>query len=1254
VENRQVELLSNIVNLLKEGNQQNTRGGRSVGSFSADDLVKVSEAISKIPKAVDETNKKLGEVPNVIRNASQMMSDYGKAVGGIAVSAQQIDKFSGGLLGKLFDATGMKKISGKFLDITKNIRSWGSAFKNADDGAKRLLISIDGMTSLVGGMFKTIGSIVGSAVKGVVAIGTGITKFIVGSLSSVLTTATKISKFLVTLPVGIANRAAEMGNKLRQELVEVIGQAAEDTKEYFDLMSNGGKSMTQLRGIAEGSLLSFQSVNSTMTKLFGFGAQGAANMIRELSQGINNMGIYADVFADSTTKSATSIEFFTRMTKGMGMAADDIAYVMRDAVKNGEHYYVTMTRMKEASDAASYEFGVNRKLLSKNFFQLRKDITNFGHLSEIELMKVAARATQMGVEMKDLAGVFNKFGTFEDAANSAALLSQTFGMNIDALQLIRAEDPMEIVEMFRQSMLATGRSFEDLNRHEKSLMASHTGMSVEALKTTMNYRTLGKSFEDIKKIMNDQKPEERQIRAMKDMSSSMKEQLKIMQKKDFFTAFLDGLTNTIMYAGKLGKTMRKVSKNMQSFYEEGLRIKKEDLNKILEPFDEVLNKINDAFSVDSLRLLKMQVVENVKLFVQDIMDPQLCLTGASWFDIQRKWDNKISGLFSLQRLLDDQGFIGKLVKASGQMIQYIIRAIALAGPGIVKGLGNAFEGVVNWLTSGKISEAVNIDTFAQFLGMSTKDCNQLLERLKASFNSIKDYLFGPEEKMAYEKGFGSMIDNSLTLFPTKIQKVARKKGLFERLGDKFKEVFKIKEGDGIFSSLFDSLTKKIKELSENKKIRDSLENIGEHIMKGMSKASKSIGKMVDAIMTSAKSWLEKNGYITRSKTKLTKEEAERANVSKGTSLSRTQSPTTGENLLNKARKARSGNVGAVINSDQKPNTDPRDILGFSSSSAMVDSAYKGGTLLTNNAFKGGTKAAATTLGKFKNAAKAAGKAVPLLNVGVEAYLGNANYQSAVNLIDHFVSEGAITEAQGLAILDEALSDQTTNSAWSASASTIAGIAGTALGAGFFSALTGPIAAMAGDYLASETAAFFGSPQADESAFLGLKDIMKNSEVFKNMMSQLKRSQGVPALNEGLNEVLGENQTSMSWVALQNSNMSDDDFKYQYNTNAKAYMRNTTLNDLASYGGDSGKLDREDVVALIERVKEDNKDAKEVMKSLKNFLEAGSGDPQVIVTVDGYALTSHITTLQRRQAQDPSNNTGTDSRYGSRNLGAETR
>ncbi len=1224
MENRQVELLSNIVELLKKGQEQTRRSGGSIGSFSADDLSKVTSVLKQASDSVKEAKEEIKDIPNVVRDASQQMKDYGKALGAVKVASQQIDKFSGGILGKLFDATGLKKITGSIFNIAKGFRDWGKALKDASGAGQKLFVTLDGITSLVGGLFKTVGSIVGSAIKGVVSIGTGITKFIVGSLSSVLTATTKISKFLVTLPVGIANRAADLGNKLRQELVEVIGQASENTKEYFDLLSNGGKSMIQLRGIAEGALVSFQSVNSTMTKLFGFGAQGASAMISEISQGINNMGIYADVFADSTTKSATSIEFFTRMTRGMGMAADDIAYVMRDAIKNGEHYYVTMTRMKEASDAASYEFGVNRKILSKNFFQLRKDITNFGHLSEIELMKVAARATQMGVEMKDLAGIFNKFGTFEDAANSAALLSQTFGMNIDALQLIRAEDPMEIVEMFRQSMLATGRSFDDLNRHEKSLMASHTGMSVEVLKTTMNYRTLGKSFEEIKKIMNDQKPEERQIRAMKDMSSSMKEQLKIMQKKDFFSAFLDGLTNTIMYAGKLGKTMRKVSKNMQSFYEEGLSIKKKDLDEILGPFDEILNTINNAFSKKSLRKLKNTVVKNIKDFVRDISNPNYVV---DWNLVQMRWDEKLSGLFDLSKLLDDQGFLGQLTRASGKIVGYVLNAFALAGPGIIKGLGNAFESAVDWLTTGKISDKVNSKTFAKFLGMSDKDVEHLILRLKASFSSIREYLFGTEEKMAFNKSIGSMLDENLTAFPARIQKSTRKKGLFERLGEKFKEVFKIKEGDGIFSSLFDSLTKKIKELSENKQIRSSLENIGEHIMKGMSKASEAIGKMVDAIMTSAKDWLEKNGYITPKTVTIPKEVSKKENLPTGTSLA------TGKQdafAVRAAREGIKGNFGAGLSNQQAENPYAIDSFVNFNNQTFTDATWKANTRILSGMVKAGTKF------------------IPLVNVAVEGLTGNANYQGAVNLVNHFISQGAITQEQGEKILNKAASDQLKNSAAAATGATAGGWIGAPLGAGWLSAFTAAAGAWVGDVLLSEGASMFGYSKANESAWESLKTKVDDGQ-FTNITEQMKKSKKANKITEQLDTPVPENDVSGEWkipeifsfFALQNKNASSEDYRKTYETKHKAYMKNESLKALAEYGGDESRLDYDDVKILVERVKAGEKDALDILKELKdNILNMKNGEPQIVVTVDGYALTSHISMIQQQQNKNAALQTGT--------------
>ena len=60
--------------------------------------------------------------------------------------------------------------------------------------------------------------------------------------------------------------------------------------------------------------------------------------------------------------------------------------------------------------------------------------------------------TQMGVKMQDAAAIFGKFSTFEDAANASAMLSQTFGMNVDAMKLIEAQIPGEIIDMFRHAM----------------------------------------------------------------------------------------------------------------------------------------------------------------------------------------------------------------------------------------------------------------------------------------------------------------------------------------------------------------------------------------------------------------------------------------------------------------------------------------------------------------------------------------------------------------------------------------------------------------------------------------------------------------------------------------------------------------------------------------------------------------------------------------------------------------------------------
>jgi len=811
--------------------EQNTSTSSSSGSAGINSqMFQAMNAASQMmnsntQSASDNVNRFVASLDQ----AAARFKDQGKILGFMTTSFDQMDKLTGRIFSKIGNKTGITKLFKGVKSVGSGIKEWGSAIKNAEKGLDRVYILVDGITSAMGSIIGGTLSFVGKAIGGFISLGKVITNSIVSVLGNALTSITKFAEFAVTLPIEIAKKASELGGQLRQELVEVIGTAVENTKELFDLASNGGDAFKKLGGIAKGSLLSFQSVNSTMTKLFGYGAQGAAKMIADITRNIADMGVFSEVFAKSTTKSGKSIEFITRMTRGMGMQAADLNYIVAEAFKNGEHYFETMTRNKEELDIVSTEFGVNRKRLSANFFQLRKDITQFGHLSDIELKRTAASAMQLGVEMKDVAAVFSKFNTFEDAANSAALLQQTFGMNIDALQLIRAEDPMEIVEMFRQSMLMTGRSFDDLNRHEKSLMASHTGMSAEALKQVMNYKTLGKSYEDIKKIMNDQKPEERQIRAMKDMASSMAEVQKIMNKKDFFTAFLDGFSKSIMYGTTFGDAMAKVNKAMENFYEEGLKLDeqgKKNLEAITAPFSGILDEIVDIFSVKGLRGIMSEVLENVKEFVEDITDPTRCFAG-----ISRKWELKIKGLFDFSQLADDSSFLGRLVKVTGKIIKFVLKSFVALGPGLIKVVGDALLSVTSFLRDPNkfvLSDtALNI---AKFLGFTDAEWACFKTDMGIALADIQEYLLGvepsggnPGQKGLFSKLFGEGGDAGGILDNVSTQ-----------LGKMIKKALGIAEKDDFFTS------------------------VGQKIVDGMVAAKEKIKELVKPLMDGIKEWLIKN------------------------------------------------------------------------------------------------------------------------------------------------------------------------------------------------------------------------------------------------------------------------------------------------------------------------------------------------------------------------------------------------------------
>ena len=431
-----------------------------------------------------------------------------------------------------------------------------------------------------------------SAMKSTLSVGIGVAK-VIGSIVGLIT---NFFKTALTLPFMVLDRVAKLGNALRQDVAVTIEQAAQDSKDLFDQFSNIGQGIRKMTGMGKGMLKTFESYNSQAVKLFGEGASGIANMIKETTDSIKNMGHYSELFGQTITRNKESLFHYTRLKRIMGLTAEQEAYYAQDAGINLTSVSKRMASVALKLQSVGKELNIDPKRLSLNFNKLRTDIALYSHLSDEELMKTTGRLTQMKVSVEDASNVFKKFNTFEDAANSVAMLSQTFGMNLDAMDIIQANNPEDIINMFRDGMIATGRTFDELNRFEKGILADQTGMTQEGLKALMTLRDKGLTHSEAVAAMKDQTPEAQQLKAIKELGSSMKQLQRIMTFNSPFEAFLKGLGKNAAASGKARKAFMSLSNTYQMIHDFAINLDGDTVAALAEPVILIVNVMKDIFN----------------------------------------------------------------------------------------------------------------------------------------------------------------------------------------------------------------------------------------------------------------------------------------------------------------------------------------------------------------------------------------------------------------------------------------------------------------------------------------------------------------------------------------------------------------------------------------------------------------------------------------------------------------------------------
>ena len=126
----------------------------------------------------------------------------------------------------------------------------------------------------------------------------------------------------------------------------------------------------------------------------------------------------------------------------------------------------------------SQEIGVPTAQLVKDFNALAPELARFGKRGDEVFRNLERRSRALGMSTSEMFN-FSEIGdTFEGASDLAGKLNAQFGMQLNSMELMRAEG-VERIDLLRQEFQARGMNFEDLHKRQRQMMADIMGTDVQ-------------------------------------------------------------------------------------------------------------------------------------------------------------------------------------------------------------------------------------------------------------------------------------------------------------------------------------------------------------------------------------------------------------------------------------------------------------------------------------------------------------------------------------------------------------------------------------------------------------------------------------------------------------------------------------------------------------------------------------------------------------------------------------------------------
>ena len=684
----------------------------------------------QLNKALQERTRLLEEHNKQLQTQSDLAAQIGDNLGDPRSSRRMRDMSSS-----------IRASSDGLRDAIEGARNYDQALNDAADAAEEaadstsiLSSAISGLTSAVSavasGMFSLVKGGFNMLISGLKTVG----NFVLNVTSSLGKLAFSILSFPFTMfdwLVSAAQEGGGGGNPLREameELRETLGDLASGTSK--DVIS----SFKEIR--KQGNMLG--ETGLSIRKVFGYGRQGMAEYLKDLTATLVATGDNLHRLSKQFLAMGGNLVVFQR---GIGLSKEELAELGNIAEMRGQDIAKSFTEFGSIAIKTGKRFGIDVKDMAKGMKELSLDVENFGHLGPKAFAPITAYARKLGLEIKDMAGIMDKLSGFADTTETASKLGQAFGMNVDSMQLMAAQNPAEKIDILRKSFFSAGKDLGKLNYQQRKYLSSLTGLQGKSLEAAFALDKQGLSYSNIQEASD--KANESQMTQKEVMQELSKNIKRLIQSgggrrfSGFFDAFIKGFERGVLKSKEFRKVFRNINRGLKIMYRLGIDVGRAFV-KYFPGVKKMLKALSDMFDPKQYLQFRSKAFPVFEAFFKD-------LDFDKFFKNITKVYKEAFGIESTKDLLSGfDTFMNALTKIAGKAMAKLISIV--------------MEGML-------------------FIGKLILDPKKAIDSLKGGAGAIGG---------ALSKYTDNLMDPTIEL----IEKENKEGGLLGQLKETYKEIFK--------------------------------------------------------------------------------------------------------------------------------------------------------------------------------------------------------------------------------------------------------------------------------------------------------------------------------------------------------------------------------------------------------------------------------------------------------------------------------